>query len=207
MRRLFPSQMPEEKIYIVVREHWVLLALKLLIWLIFLLIPILFYLFAPASAPVLFEGQLGIITKIFTEVYLIFLLLSLFLIFILYYLNIHIITNLRIVDVDQDGIFSHAVSELHIDKIEDVTSHTKGVLGTLFDFGFVLIQTAGATERFDFENVPRPGQLEKLILDLYEQRAGPGQGLRQVDRAPVAQTGQPTPPSSQQVPPPAQPNP
>ncbi len=173
MHKLFPSQEPDEKIYIAVREHWVLLALKLVVWAVFFVIPVGFYRLAPGVAPSLFEGQLGTITTLFSQVYGLFLLLSLFLIFIMYYLNIHVITNLRIVDIDQVGLFSHVVSELHIDKLEDVTSQTNGVLGTMFDFGAVLIQTAGTVERFDFENVPHPGQLEKLIIDLYEHRAGP----------------------------------
>lgn len=171
MHKLFPSQEPEEKIYLVVREHWVLLALKILIWLIFLIIPIVFYQYAPAVAPGLFDGQAGIITNLLTEVYILFLMLALFLIFVLYYLNISIITSLRVVDIDQVGIFSHVVAELHIDKIEDVTSQTTGVLGTMFDFGDVLIQTAGTIERFDFERVPHPGQLEKMITDLYEKQS------------------------------------
>lgn len=175
--KLFPSQQPGEQIYLAIREHWVLLALKLLVWLIFIIIPVVFYSYAPATAPDLFTGQTGTITQIFTLVYGLFLLLSLFLIFTLYYLNIHIITNLRIVDIEQVGLFDHVVSELHIDKIEDVTSQTNGLLGTTFDFGAVLIQTAGKVERFDFQNVPHPGRLEKLIIDLYEHRAGPTPGM------------------------------
>lgn len=79
-----------------------------------------------------------------------------------------VITNIRIVDVTQTGLFSHVVSELHIDKIEDVTSKTEGVFGTLFNYGDVYVQTAGTVERFEFLDVPNPAGIEKLILDLYE---------------------------------------
>jgi hypothetical protein len=171
-QKLFPSQQPGEQIYIVVREHWVLLALKLLVWIVFLVVAILFFQFAPAAFPDLFKDQALVIVNIFSQVYALILVLSLFLIFVFYYLNIHIITNLRVVEIDQVGLFNHVISELHIDKIEDATSETKTILGTLFDFGDVYVQTAGTRERFDFENVPHPGQLEKLILDLYEQHRG-----------------------------------
>ncbi len=89
----------------------------------------------------------------------------------MYYLNIQIITSLRIVDIDQVGLFSHTIAELHIDKIEDVTSETKGVLGTMFDYGNVFVQTAGTKERFQLDNIPHPGQVEKIILDLYEKNS------------------------------------
>jgi hypothetical protein len=76
-----------------------------------------------------------------------------------------------VVDIDQVGLFSHVVSELHIDKIEDVTSETEGIFGTIFNYGQVFVQTAATIERFEFDNVPNPAGIEKLILDLYEQNS------------------------------------
>jgi hypothetical protein len=56
----------------------------------------------------------------------------------------------------------------HIENIEDVTSQTNGVFGTLFSYGMVYVQTAGTHERFEFDNVPNPGAVERMILDIYE---------------------------------------
>ena len=171
MHKLFPSQQENETIQLVVREHWVNLALKLLVWLVLVLALVLFNKFATTFIPVIFEGEFGIVTAVFVSVYSMFLILSLFILWVIYYLNIQIITNLRVVDIDQIGLFSHTVSELHIDKIEDVTSETNGILGTMFGYGNVFVQTAGTKERFVFENVPNPGQIEKIILDLYEKNS------------------------------------
>lgn len=172
MHKIFPSQGQNEKIYIAVREHWILLALRVAVWAIFLVVPIAFYSYAPQNFPLLFEGTSASFVQTAMFVYIIFLALSLFIIFVLYYLNLHIITEMRIVDIDQEGLFTHSVSELNIEKIEDVTSETTGVLGNIFDFGTVYIQTAGATERFEFKNVPTPAKLVKIILDLYELSGG-----------------------------------
>ncbi len=169
MRRLFPSQLDDERIYLVVREHWVLLFGKLLIWLAFAAVLLAFEHYGPIYLPGYFDGQTGSIVRLFFQVYTIFLALSLFIIWLLYYLNIQVITNVRVVDIDQTGLFSHVVSELHIEKIEDVTSETRGIFGTLFNFGNVYIQTAGTKERFVFDNVPQPAVIEKTILDLYEK--------------------------------------
>lgn len=168
-KKLFPSQQADETIYLVVREHWVYLTLKILVWVFFAAALILFNRLGHNYLPNLYEGSFGPITLLFTQVYTLFLTLALFVIFVIYYLNIQIITNLRIVDIDQIGLFSHTVSELHIDKIEDVTSQTNGVLGTIFDYGDVYVQTAGTVDRFEFCNVPNPAGIEKIILDLYEQ--------------------------------------
>jgi len=87
----------------------------------------------------------------------------------MYYLNIQIITNQRVVDITQHSLVHHMISELHLSRIEDVTAEVSGVLGTFLDYGDVFVQTAGETERFVFHNVANPQRIEKIILDLYEQ--------------------------------------
>lgn len=171
MHKLFPSQLETEQIYLIVREHWFRLFFKLLVWSFLALILGAFEIFGRQNLPGLFEDQIGEVTGLFVRVFLLILVLGYFSIFVLYYLNIHIITNIRIVDIDQIGLFNHTISELHIDKIEDATSQTTGIFGTIFNYGDVYIQTAGTTERFDFEDVPNPAAIEKLILDLYEKNS------------------------------------
>src|SRR3989344_8704155 len=173
MHRLFPSQLEDEKIYLVVREHWFRFFLKLLVWAFLVVLLIAFQQFVPVWLPGLFEGAVGQVTNLFTQIYILIIILGLFLIFVVYYLNIQVVTNLRVVDIDQVGLFSHVVSELHIAKIEDVTSETNGVFGTVFNYGNVYIQTAGTVERFEFLNVPNPTAIEKLVLDLYEKLPHP----------------------------------
>ncbi len=170
-RKLFPSQLANEQIFLVVREHWFHVFLKLLVWAFFLAAYVVADRYAMANFPQMFLGQSGQVTNLFIDVYLIFLILALFIIYLLYYLNIQVITSIRIVDVTQEGLFSHTVSELHIDKIEDATSQTNGVFGTIFNYGNVYVQTAGATDRFEFNDVPNPAAIEKLVLDLYEKNS------------------------------------
>ncbi len=169
--KLFPSQQDDETIYLVVREHWVHLLLKVLIWAFFAAILILFNRFSQSTLPGLTQGILGQGTLLVAQIYTMLLVLSLFLIFVFYYLNIQVITSIRVVEVTQEGLFDHVVSELHIDKIEDATSQTVGILGTIFNYGDVFVQTAGTVDRFEFHNVPNPGGIEKMVLDLYEKNS------------------------------------
>jgi len=170
-QKLFPSQQEGEQIYLVVREHWFHLLLKILVWVLFAAALVLFEQFGQAALPSLFLSAVGLVTLLFTQVYILFLVLSLFLIFVFYYLSIGIITDIRVVDIHQVGLFDHIISELHIDKIEDATSETTGLFGTMFNYGKVTVQTAGSQERFIFENVPNPAGIEKMILDLYEKNS------------------------------------
>ena len=97
-----------------------------------------------------------------------FLILGLLILWVMYYLNMQIITNQRIVDITQDSLIHHTISELHLSHIEDVTAEVDGLLGTFLDYGNVYVQTAAETERFVFDRVPNPTAVEKMILDLYE---------------------------------------
>jgi hypothetical protein len=171
MHKLFPSQQEGEEIYLLVREHWFNLFLKLLVWVFFAVVLVEFNRLAQANFPGLFVDAPGQVTLLFTQIYTLFLAVGLFLIFVFYYLNVQIITSIRVVDIDQIGLFDHVVSELHIDKIEDVTSETSGVFGTIFNYGRVMVQTAGTEEHFKFQNVPNPAGIEKMILDLYEKNS------------------------------------
>lgn len=77
--------------------------------------------------------------------------------------NAFIVTSHRVVDVDQRGFFSRTVSEATYDKIQDVSYAIKGVIGTIFKFGTIELQTAGSTTNLELQNVRDPKELHHLI--------------------------------------------
>lgn len=166
---LFPSQQPNEKIVLAVREHWFRLFSKISLIVILSLIPFLVRLLIFELGALELTPIVDNVITVFSHVYYLGLLVALFIIFVLYYLNLHVVSEERIVDIDQVGLLFHEVSELNIETIEDVTSQTKGLVGNVLDYGTVFIQTAGATERFEFDNVSNPANIAKIILELYEQ--------------------------------------
>ncbi|TXI31639.1 MAG: PH domain-containing protein [Niabella sp.] len=167
--KLFPSQQPNEKIVIAVREHWFRLVSKIFIIAILSLLPWVFETLI-VGATVLDKSTTAMaIFNTLSSVYYLGLLVALFIVYILYYLNFHVVSVERIVDIDQTGLLFREVSELNIETIEDVTSQKKGLLGNLFNYGTVFVQTAGATERFEFHNIANPEEITSIILKLYEQ--------------------------------------
>ena len=166
---MFPGQQADEEICLVVREHWMTFFLRFLAWLMFAAFLMLGDWAIAKYLPVLKTSPYAGFVALLRSVYLMFLLLGLLIVWVMYYLNVQIITNQRIVDITQNSLLSHTISELHLSRIEDVTAEVTGIFGTLLDYGNVYIQTAGETERFTFVRVPNPQKIEKLILDLYEQ--------------------------------------
>lgn len=169
LKTLFPGQQPNEKIYMITRQHWIVLSRQITIWLVFVAVLFFYDGYAVRTFEILRTREAEMIASVAKGLYLMYIIGGLFTIWILYYLNYQIITSNRIVDVDQKGLLFHATTEINIAQIEDVTAEIKGLFGNLFNYGTVFVQTAGAKEMFEFDNVPDPKNIAKLLLDLYEQ--------------------------------------
>jgi uncharacterized membrane protein YdbT with pleckstrin-like domain len=80
-------------------------------------------------------------------------------------LDTWIVTNERVIDISQIGLFKRKVSELHLESIQDISVHTDGVIQSYLNFGNVEIQTGGAVLRFLFEEVPNPLEIKSLTME------------------------------------------
>lgn len=103
------------------------------------------------------------------SVFFLFGTLFLFQMFIDFWLDVFIVTDKRILDIEQQGLFSRTVSELRLFRVQDVTAEVKGFWRTMFNYGNVFIQTAAEKERFEFTNIANPNEIAKMILDLAEE--------------------------------------
>ena len=169
MHRLFPGQQEDEQILMTVRQHWSIFARHLIGWFIFVVILFVLDWAVTNYLPELREAPYNAIVNLVETLYLMFLFLALLTMWILYYLNVHYITNKRIVDITQKSLLHHTIAELHLNRIQDVTAEVHGFFETFLDYGNVHIQTAGETERFVFHRCAKPTRISKLILNLYEQ--------------------------------------
>ncbi len=86
-----------------------------------------------------------------------------------------IITNKNLTQIVQHGLFNRQVSELSMADVEDVTAHKKGFFANFFDYGGLLVETAGETENFEFTMCPKPDVYGKTVLDAREQFLGRGE--------------------------------
>lgn len=86
--------------------------------------------------------------------------------FLGWYYHVFIITDERIIDYDFYSLLYKKVSKAKIDRIEDVTYQMGGVLQSVFHFGHVYVQTAGAEREFQFEAVPNPEVVTRLLNEL-----------------------------------------
>ncbi len=170
MHKLFESQLDNERVYLVLREHPILLFSKLGFICFLALMGIAGYFGYTYLGSSLWGDTFTKFLQYLFSLYYLGLTLGALLVFIFYYLSLQIITDIRMVDVDQHALFGRKVTEIQIENIEEVTSHTTGFIATVFNYGNVLVQTSGSLAEFEFNHVAHPEHVKKLILDLYEQR-------------------------------------
>lgn len=167
----FRDQQPDEVIHNIIRRHWFDIFLQY--------IPVmgaLFLLFAVAmssgfwmsdSSP---EGESALF--FFESLFLLMLWMYASLIFVDYYLDVWIVTDRRVINIEQKGLFSRQVSELYYSKIQDVTTEVKGLFPTFLNYGDLFVQTAAEKERFRFHNIPNPYEVKDLVMRLQKQGRG-----------------------------------
>ncbi len=86
--------------------------------------------------------------------------------FLNWFFSVYIITDERLFDVDFINLIYREISEANLEQIQEVTTKMGGVIRTVFDYGGVHIQTASDKPNIEFEAVPHPDQVAKIIREL-----------------------------------------
>jgi len=160
---------PDEETIFELRKHWIVLAFKL-IKAFFSLLILLIFSFLLGWSRISQSWFLIMICGIWFLVTLVYIFYE----WLVWYLDLYILTNKRIVDVEQKTLFSRQISESSLDKIQDVAFEINGFVPTLFNFGNVKIETAGKETLIVLEAVPSPEDIQKTIFKVqedYKQRS------------------------------------
>lgn len=165
-----PNQRKNEKVELFLRRHWFAVATIVIAFLLLTLIPgILGFLFLEELNRMLQHALYGPVLVVVASMYYLAAWLFAFLEFTDYYLDVWIVTNERVINIEQQGLFHRTASELHLTAIQDVTSDVRGIVRTLFDYGNVHIQTAGEKGRFIFKNIEQPEKIKEYVIRLVEE--------------------------------------
>ena len=158
---------PYEKVKIVVRRHFITFVPNIAFFsLLFLVPPVVYWLINRLFPSVLLGPISYVLTVLLGSIYYLSMMLFFYTSFIEFYLDLFILTNDRLVDVEQATLFSRKIMEADLYQVQDVSSEIKGVFPSLFNYGTVEVQTAGAVPKFVLEQVPSPNNLRQTILEL-----------------------------------------
>lgn len=75
-----------------------------------------------------------------------------------------ILTTQRVMHIERKGPFGSMSEEASLDDIQDVLEVKPNVLANFFDYGDIILHTAGGTVKIDFTEVYRPAVWREAIL-------------------------------------------
>lgn len=160
----FEDQEANEEIILMIRRHfvtnipWIVTSLVLAI-LPFTLFPII----ASLSPFMLPSPDIQLLALAF---YLLGVFGFALLRFTLWYFNVGIVTNLRLRDIDINGLLYKSISEAKLSFVQDVSYDQIGLIRSVFNYGDVLVQTAANVSNIEYDRVPKPATISKIISDL-----------------------------------------
>lgn len=138
----------DEKILIIIRQHWIKLVLPILIW---LLITVLAFIYAKAST--------AFIIALIAALYPIYTYLA-------WKYNLWAVTNLRV--VDESGFASRYSKESPLDKINNI-EYDQTLWGRILGYGDVDIQTAAELGETTYNLIHHPKLLKDTITHAQEE--------------------------------------
>ena len=152
-----------EKVYLVLHRHWIVFVkLVVIIFLMAIIPPIVYFLLGVLdnlSVPVTFLAVFG-------GIYYLMLTCILMTNWIDYYCDLFIITDRRIINIEQSALFNYKTSELLFGQIIDITAEKDGFLPMMFGFGSISIKTAAHSHDFHIFPVASPDLLSKEVKNV-----------------------------------------
>ncbi|MBR2989385.1 PH domain-containing protein [Candidatus Saccharibacteria bacterium] len=150
----FDGQRDGEKVQFIFRRHIATARKGLRFLIIMIIIGIIPMLLWP-DIPEMFWVFLGcVVVGLFGLLYA----------YLLWYFSIYIVTNERIRQVNQKGLFKKSTVDLALDRIQSISVSTPGVIAGIFGYGTLLIQTNVGD--LIISQVPKPDKIHNKLQNL-----------------------------------------
>ncbi len=154
----------EEKVLNTFKKHSFYIIFEIFLLGVFAILPLILFLFTDLIKAEKGTGLFSLLVFLYLVFISIFWTIA-FYAWTNYYLDIWILTNKRLISVDQKGFFSREVSILRLDKIQDVSIVTKGAINTILRIGDIKVQSAGTDNEFIMRGIRNPIRVKDIIFE------------------------------------------
>jgi len=163
-----------EQIIAVLHRNWFHIAKQYVSVLLMLIVVFGALISVPIFFPDAFGADIRNVIALLENLFLMGVWIYGFMIWIDYWFDIWIMTNQRVINIEQEGMFRRVASELNYAKIQDVTAQVEGFFQTVINYGDVQVQTAGTEEKFLFRTISDPNKVKEMIMGQMQnkERAG-----------------------------------
>ena len=163
----FPGQKEGEQIKYLVRKHWIIYVRILLFLIATFLVPLIGFFWLEFGFDFTANTK-----KVITLLFLIYLEILTLITFIRWLeeeLDLIIVTNERVISIDQVTFMHRTISETELVQIQDVKHIAKGVMSNVLGFGSLQIQTAADKIAFIIHEIPEPYKMARKIMDVRDE--------------------------------------
>lgn len=87
----------------------------------------------------------------------------------LYQANVVIVTSEKIAQLLYVSLFNRKISQLSIGDVQDVSVQQKGIFARIFNYGTLVVETAGEQNNYTFTYTPQPYETAKAIVGSHEE--------------------------------------
>jgi len=150
---------PWEKISMVIRRHWITYFILWSYFFIGLVITISLY----------FILWAWIWTNLLQIIFWLFFSLFLYIEWLNHELDLFIVTNNRIIWVEQKSFLDRTVSECNLWQVQEVNSSTKWFFSNIFNYGSIFIQTAWSSATLKMDFAPNSLQWARKMLNIVDE--------------------------------------
>jgi len=150
----FEGQRADEDVVFAIKRHPWILAKRGFVAIGLIILLILFFLFFGFSS---FAFGLIIALICFFVIYGLYA-------WFVYNNHLYILTNQRVIIIEQGGIFHRKITEAELDKIQNITIEIRGPMRTLLNFGDCVLRTAGMEPSIILKNIENPYEVQQKII-------------------------------------------
>lgn len=163
-----------EKIVTVIRKHWLVVTTEIFGFFVAMIAPLILVVFFELS-PLrnLLQGidnqSLIDVLSFFYFFWVFIWWIGIFSVWTNYYLDEWIVTNQRIVTVEQKRLFHREIGSLRMDTIQNVSVEVPGFVATMFKIGNLMVETAGERLIFVMRSAGNAEESKQIISHLCKE--------------------------------------
>lgn len=152
----------DEELILKIRKHWFLVFLDFAIIKLFAIAPfIIIFVF-----PSLITGVAQEPVMIGLSAWFLLCIIAFATTWTNYYLDLWVVTNKRIVVLEQISLFHREETTMRMERIQDTTIEINGFFPSFFNYGDLTVNTAGEhTKNHTFEGIPNPEAVKAIVLE------------------------------------------
>jgi hypothetical protein len=179
---------PGEQVEMVLRKFWFVHLFGILKWLIWVIFPVGLSFFIASLTGMPLTGKAFFILFSCVCMYSAFATLQIFVLWMNGALDVIVVTNDRIVCIDQIDFFHREIVEARLENIQDSSGSIRGFLGTLFNLGEIKIRTANDVTDFSLDFILDPHSRAREIFTLSHKAKEGETGETQPTHTPLPPT-------------------